>query len=527
MINLLYKDLKLLLVHQGSTSKKVVNAVFYTLFIGLFIFIEVFVFSQMLDKFKPFEGAPLAFISLFLMILSVLFLFNDISLCYKLFFNDKDQQILANKPISDFEMVFSKLILIFVVNLGMFLIFVYPILVSYGIQIGRTPTYYWAVLFYPTISFFFEAGVALFVTYPYFLVRKFLDVHPILRIVVVLVLLALFSVGYLYVLNLFVSLVSGGLSNSFFSEANIQLLRNMRRFEIPSTFLVSLFLERGYRSLIFLICGGLGIFLVGLIVFLIAYRHAKLFRLNYAKGVNHRYKQVSPMKALIKKESILLFRGSSFVSSFVGILAVSPAVLFFVLKALNSAFSSSLFAYMTLMFPNVMFYFDLLIVMLFVHSINAGASSYLTDEKRGLVIMRTIPVSYSKQLYLKMLIPYLCSFFFLGVSMIVAGALNVLAPLDALLVFIVSAVSLFCYDLINLIDETKRAGKGMKLLSVLTCYLLPLLMFLASLLTSYFQMYRYLMYFVDLGVLLIVVIPTFFYSRGKIANWFMDSERMG
>jgi ABC-type transport system involved in multi-copper enzyme maturation permease subunit len=85
---------------------------------------------------------------LFLFIIAVLMMVLDILQANKLFFNKQDIDQLIKRPISNAQIVWSKLAFLFVTHYFMTALLVFPIMISYGQIIGKPAIFYYQGLFY-------------------------------------------------------------------------------------------------------------------------------------------------------------------------------------------------------------------------------------------------------------------------------------------------------------------------------------------------------------------------------------------
>ena len=121
MLNLLVKDFKLMYSREKKLSKRILSTLITIIFIGCFIAIETFFFIAILNKITNYNQAPLAFMTLFLFIISIILMITNIFQAMKLFFNKKDIEQLSNYPVTNGQIIFSKLIFLFSGNAHFFL----------------------------------------------------------------------------------------------------------------------------------------------------------------------------------------------------------------------------------------------------------------------------------------------------------------------------------------------------------------------------------------------------------------------
>ena len=147
MINLIVKDFKVLFANKNSVKKNIVSAFLSTLALACLLAIEVFVFTMLLKKFQEYDKATLPFLTLFLFIIAVLMTILDILQANKLFFNKQDIDQLIKRPISNAQIVWSKLVFLFVTHYFMTALLVFPIIISYGQIVGKPAIFYYQALF--------------------------------------------------------------------------------------------------------------------------------------------------------------------------------------------------------------------------------------------------------------------------------------------------------------------------------------------------------------------------------------------
>ena len=149
MLNLIAKDFKLMFSGHGGAKKKLLSMVTALLMAAFAVGVEWFLFSTILGKIQNFGGATEPFLTLFLSIISCLMIIMNTIRAKKLFFDPKDIEQLIRRPVSNAQIVVSKLIFLFATHYFMTLILVYPIVIAYGKMIGKTMMFYYSGIFYP------------------------------------------------------------------------------------------------------------------------------------------------------------------------------------------------------------------------------------------------------------------------------------------------------------------------------------------------------------------------------------------
>ena len=527
MLTLLAKDFKLMFGNEKGLLKKFLSILFSIFFIGCFVGIEVFLFTTILNKIGNFHQAPGAFISLFLFIISVIVTISSLFNAYKLFFNEKDIEQLSVHPVSNSSIILSKLIFLFISHYATCFIFVYPLIIAYGQIHPMNIKFYYIGLFYPVLSFLFEAGIVLLLVYPFWFIKEWLKKHLTVKFIVNLVTLVIGCFLYSEVLSLFIEIVAGNNVNSLFTTESISVIVNLKRYLIPTSFLTDLVFARSSKMLLPYLGIAFGFFIFGLsiVIFLFNYvRNVSIAKNN--KIVEPKFKEKKIWQALVKKEYILLAKNADYTFSFTGLLIVQPFLAFLVIKALNTIFTSGVFSYYISMVPNFVPLMDMLILMLFSAIISQGANSYIQMEKRTIKIMKTIPVSYTLQLFIKVSIPYILSFVSLFITLLVLLIGGAISFLTFICGIILVGLFLLLFDIISLKEELsiRNHVPRSSTKSNLYSYLFPLGFFIVTALLSYIGLSLFVAYVMGLVLVLAVGIPYSLKLKKNMANLFMELD---
>lgn len=488
MLNLLLKDFKLMLGSKQSLSQRIISAFFAALFFGAVIVVEVFLFRTILNTIGNIKGATSAFLTVFLCVTTVIITVSDLFNAKRLFFDDKDIEQLSPRPVTNGQIILSKMLFLFLIHYFTSILFEYPVLFAYGEMIGKPPLYFFTALFYPVATFLFEAGIALLLVYPLWLLSNLLKKHFLVKLIVSFAVIVALSFAYSYVLDVFIKLVSKNGLILLFSKDSIAKMIDFKKYAFPVNFLTDIFVNKSARAFFPFIFISAGIFGMGVAVAVFAFNYVRNVRVyGTIKSKKHAYKPVSVTKALIKKEITLICKNSDYVFSFTGLLVVQPLLLTFVIRSMNAALSAGSIQYFAALVPGLVSYVDILFVMLFTVVINQGANSYVTMEEKTVKNMKTIPVPFSKQLFIKVAIPFtmsLISLFASSLTLILTAAVTVKTGIFA---FAVSVLLLFIFDVVSLWEELNiRHGKPRStFVSSVISYLLPVCYAVVAILLSY------------------------------------------
>ena len=525
MLNLLAKDFKLLFGKNTNTTKRILSTLFTLLFVGAFVAIEVFLYTMILSKIETTKNASSAFTCLFLFVISVIVIVSSLVSANKLFFNEKDIEQLSVHPVYEIQIIFSKLIFLFITHYALCFVTTFPLFVSYGVIYDKSMMFYYLGVFYPALTFFFEVGIALIFVYPFWLLKNYLNKHIIVRFIVIGVLLFLLCFAYTKVLNVFVEIIVGGSFNSILGQ--VPKLVNLQKFMFPTNFITYAMFDNVKRYFFPFIAIGLGVFMMGCAIAVIAFNYVR--NISISRNFKHKereLKQTGVVRALIKKELKMLTKNSGYSFSFLGLLLVQPLLAYLVIKALNTIFTTGVFAYYITVVPNFLPLLDVLMLMFFSVIISQGANQYIQMEKNTIKVMKTIPVKFKTQLSIKVLIPFVLSFasFFITISILfITRTINFLTFIFGILLV---TMLLVIYDIVSLKEELSIRNHKPRstFMSNMFAYLIPVLYFGVTAILSFFSLSLLIAFLIGLGVLVIILVPYLIYIKRNLNSLFMDLD---
>ncbi len=528
MLALLQKDFKLIFAGGKVGNWRAVSYALNVLLVAMFITVETFVVSGVLGKLRSYDRAPLAFLSIALFIVSVLMTVICLVQAKKLFFNDKDMSNLTMMPIRNAQIILSKLFFLFLFQYVMGILFTYPIIASYASIFNRSRKLFYLGLFYPLLSFPFECGIALILMYPYKMIGDFLKKHPLIQFIVAGIFV--FGLCWLYsrVLDIFVSLVAGGNFNSILSADTLNAMINARKFMIPTTWLVEIFFENITRTILIQLCISVGVLLLGIALCVITFNYLRNMRFGYRAGrvKSGKFKPLSPVKMLFKKEFTILFKDSGNLFSFTGLLVVQPFLVYLIISSLNTIFSSGVFSYYVALLPTFLPIIDILLAILAGLIIAQGANSYIANESKNIRLIKIIPVDVFTQLTIKMALPLAFVLASELVTYIVLFAFGCMSISTAIFGFVLTLLIQTIFSLISMYEELriKHDSPRSYFLSSTFSYLIPILYSAAMIVASYFGINVYVAYIIGLAVIIASGIPFVVRLKSRMVNLFGKLE---
>lgn len=527
MLNLLAKDFKLIFGKGTSLSKRIISGLITILFVGAFVGIEVFLYTRILtnEQIKSTPNAIMALTSLFLFVISIIIIVSDLVSANKLFFNEKDIEQLSIHPVDEISIIFSKLIFLFFTHFALSFITSFPLFVSYGIIYKKTMMFYYLGVFYPILTFFFEVGVALLFVYPFWLLKKYLNKNIIVRFIVIAVVLFALCFVYTAVLNIFIEIIIGGSFNRIL--VYVPDLVRFQKFEFPTNFIVQAMFNGSKRYFFPYIAIGIGVFMLGCTVAIFAFNYVR--NISLSKNNKQRVKPLkksSVVMALIKKEFKMLTKNTEYSFSFLGLLVVQPLLAYLVINALNTIFTTGIFAYYISIVPNFLPLLDVLLLMFFTVSVNQGACQYIQMEKRTIKVMKTIPVNYKIQLLIKVGIPFVLSFVSFLITLLVLLISGVISFVTFIFAFLLVTILLATYEIVSLKEELSIRNRKPRstFMSNLYSYALPFIYFGVTAVLSFYSVPLIVVFLIGFVVLIGILIPNIIYMNKNMNSLFMDLD---
>lgn len=532
MLALLSKDFKLVFASGKVGKWRILTYVINVLLVAFFVTIETFIVQRVLSILdRANKQAPLAVLSIALFFVSILMMFVCLTQAKKLFFNESDTLNLSNLPVSNSQIIASKLIFLFILQYVAGLLFTYPIIATYAAMFNRGRQIYYLALFYPALAFPFECGVALLLVYPYKLLGDFLKKHSIVQFVVAVA--VIFGLCWLYsrVLNIFVTLVASNDFNYLMNADSIAAMVNARRFMLHVNWLVQLFFEDIYNRIGLLLFVSLGVFIIGVTLCVVSFNYLRSIRFNSrAKVKAPSFKVYSVKRALIKKEFMLLFKDSNNLFSFTGLLVVQPFLVYLIISSINTIFTTGIFAYYVAMLSTFLPVIDMLLVILTSLIICQGANSYISDEGKNIRLIKMVPVSVFTQLAIKVMLPLtlvaistVVTYAVLGVFAFNFGANTWwVALLGCLITLIIQVI----FSVISMYEELKiRQNRSRSyFLSSTFSYAIPIVYAAAMIVASYFGLQLFAAFAIGLALVVASGLPWVINFKRRVLRLFNELE---
>ncbi|MEG1528246.1 MAG: hypothetical protein RR248_01425 [Clostridia bacterium] len=317
---------------------------------------------------------------------SVLFLSADNNICMAL-------------PISNKQVVISKFIVLFVNQCLANTVILLPLCISYGVITSANTLFYFGIILLIVFFSLFTLSVDMLLSRLFIKIRLFFAKHRILYIASTLICLGALFFVYVKILYLFNDILLDSGLKYLFTYENGQLLTTLSKFFIPFNLLVNIILGQKLLSLFALLAIPALTFLGGYYVYKI-YSKTLLTTQTTAQTKENLNVTVPANKSvtltLMKKELGAIFSSNGSTSYIINVFSL-PILICSTAKVINTIISTlfgSLFA------P----YFTLAIFLLYITLASSSAGSCLSREKKAIQNLKTMPISYIKQINIKLLV---------------------------------------------------------------------------------------------------------------------------
>lgn len=534
LIELMYKEFKNELnITSENKVIKFFSILFKLIFIGLFITLEVFIFLSLDKKITKYSGfGSYDFLIFFLFIMLIIGIFSSLIKARKVLFNKLDSTILFTLPISNSTLVFSKIIFIYIKSVLLNLVISTPLLISYGSTRGFMPYYYIFSVLYPFIISLFIIGVTLILLVPYEYLYKLIKLNDYVQFILASLLAISLCFIYKYVLELFLNALNGSSIGGVFSKKFINLLHDNVKYLYPINNIFDSYIKSINRlsNTCFFIGGSIVIFVIGWNITTYYYNKLNKNELNFSRlNLHNKEKEIkvlSPFKALIKKELVLLFKDSTNIFSYTALLIMAPFLSFVVISSLNEIMYKSLKGFI-IYFPELINSLNICLILLFSGVINASASLSISREEKAKQIIKYIPISPIKQIFIKILIPFILSSASLLISDIILVSFKVISFTSFITSLIIGLLLILFTNIFgvysDMYDLSNNKIKIKSLVNIINISY-PFILFIIEFLLSYFKLNKYLINVIIILLSIILIIPLFIKIRSRIKKAFYKME---
>ena len=502
---------------------KVLEALLKAIGVGLFIALEVFIYISLNEQVNEYStNGSFDFLVLVIFITMLISIIFTTLKARKVLFNKDDFNILSTLPISNSEILLSKIAYLYLYQVIINLCITSPILIAYFALKVSVPTLYVFSLFFSIIISLFGIGISLIFSIVFEYIYKFIKLFNLVQFILAVIFVVLLCFLYQVVLDIFLTGLSNTEGTGMFSSALIDGVHRLVLYLIPVYTILNPLIN--LNNVLSGVCLTLGFIilslLLGFIVASLSYNFVRL-KMNddfYIKKKSNKEIMMLPkFKALLKKEFILLFKDSSNIFSYTALLIMTPFLSFVVITSLNQIIYQNL-AIFSIYFPELINGLNILLILLFSAVINASASSSISRENKAVQIVKYLPIDPYKQVLAKLIPPIVLSTLSLLVTNVVLIATNnidykvflVSTFIDILLIIFTSIFGLYA----DMYDKGKHQHK-ISYINTIVSIGFPLLILVIHFALSFSRASGYGIYLLESILAIALIVPLFINFKKK------------
>ncbi len=371
----------------GSIVSALISLVFLALFVYLFVaFQSKFVALNLQNEI----------LVLFIAVAITAQIIFSVPKCGQVLYGGDDAKVILPLPISNVTMLAAKLTALWIKELINSLFFMAPVCIAFGIMSGMGVLYYICTALAVAVASLFVVSFAAIIA-PFFIkVKNFMLKRPIAVLIVSLAFLLLLFFAYSKLLGVVSDMLLGNRMKFIFNKSVADVLRRIAGYTLYADWLGN-FLAFGKVLYFLLAIIVTAAFAVGAYFvsshFYLAYLKAHTSRSTKgAKEGENRVRSVT--NSLIYKEFTEIFRNPSYLFSYFSVLITLPLFCYLTIGILNELVDK-------LLGGNFIVPFAILILVMYSCVCNTCAGDVISREENRIMIVKTIPVPYKKQVGVK------------------------------------------------------------------------------------------------------------------------------
>ena len=519
-------------LNKKGIISKIVSLFSSLVLLALFITLEVLLYINVFDKLNVYTSLN---DSLFIVISFILFMFgvfSAVAFLYSTFFkNAKEKIILGTSPASPYDIILAKSISVYFKLLVYIFSTIFALSIAYGLKSEVDFLFYVLMFFASLVLAFLCETIGTILLIPFNEIKKFINRFKIFSFILMIIVLIGLALLYGAFLNLFVNLIRNDDIGSLFTTDRVELLKNISTYLYPIFNCID-FAKCNEMNVHFTIVLAIMIF-----TFVIAMFAFKKYLSSYYSGAidkkvsknksTYSIKLTSINGALIRKELSLALSNNDGIFSYISLIILEPFVVFSVISAVNLIFSTGNLNYISTLFPSIFLTVDVLLILLFLSVINTTSSISLIKEKNTLLVMKTIPVSYFKQLLFKAMVPSIISSCSYLLTLVLLVSFGEVTWIDFLFLIVVGLLSIVLLNTFNLFNDLKSKSAS-SFLSMLISYVFPVVAVVLGAVLSLLvdgTILETSIFFVSIIALEIIVLLCFIVKiKSRVTNLFIRYE---
>lgn len=370
----------------GAIVSVLISALFLTLFVFLFVRLQREFFSLNLEN---------EILILFIAVAIIAQVVFIIPRAGNVLYGGADAKVVLPLPISNVIMLAAKLSALWVKEIVNSCFFLLPLLLAYGIMMSAGAAYYIGMVFAIALASLFTVSIAALLAPLFIKIKAFITRFPLPILgVSVVFFIAVFAL-YSRLLGIISDMLIGNRLRFIFNTKVAAGIRKVSNFMLYSKQLADMLLGNIWCIILVpVVTAGLA---VG------AYFLSSHFYLTFLKSNSSRKSRPAkerPNKirsetgTLIAKEFIEIFMNPALLFSYLSVVLTLPMLCYVTLGAMDGLIAN-------LLGGDFLLPFAILILMMFSCVCNTSAGDVISREENRIMIVKTIPVPYRKQIWVK------------------------------------------------------------------------------------------------------------------------------
>ena len=518
-------------VTSKSKVANILSLLLKVIFIGCFIALECYIFFSLDKKIEKYsEYGTFDFLVLFLFAMMIVSIISSTVRARKTLFNHLDNNVLLPLPISTGELIFSKILYIYLKEVVTHFIVSTPILIVFGSTRMYIPYFYVFSILYPLLISLFSVGLALFFVVLYQFIYQLIKLSDIVQFILASILVIGLCFIYQVVLNLFLNALGDSMIGGVFDKNFIDSLHNSLYYLVPIYYLFNSVINgTNILSNVCILLGSIIISLsLGVTISSVAYIKLSKNEIDlFVKKENQKeIKMISQFRILLKKEFDIIFKDSGNIFSYTSLLIMAPFLTYVVISSLNTVLYQSLTQFLVY-FPELINVININLIILFSSVINSSASLSMSREGRCVQIVKYIPISPFKQILAKLIIPTSLSIFSLLITIIMIGSSGVASPLAtcmSLLMGILLIVSNNIYAIYIDMHDLSDSNNKLLFINELISIGFPVLILAFNFLMIFFGVPSYGMYLSSITLYIVLFVSSIIKMKSRSTKLFKRME---
>ncbi|MDY5439586.1 MAG: hypothetical protein SPG06_02285 [Eubacteriales bacterium] len=422
----------------------ILKILIFTGFVGVFVsvfyrFSDVYL-NVKIYGVKDYGQRAYEMLTILYGVIFVIMIVSGVFQIDKSLFKGDENLLYSAMPIPDISLYFSRIISVYIKQLVVCVAFVFTVNVTYGIKLNQPIGYYFASLLVTFILPFLSISVASFIVLPLKKILLFFRERFTLSFVALNILVAIFVVGYCFLLRGVEQVLVGEDIRYFFDERRMTSIINFVTHAYPVCWLAGMTLGKDFLiNLVASLGLTVGCILISMVATRLLFNSAMQKRtdsVNFNRKHIGLKNQKSPAFALLKKELLIIFRTPDYAFSYLSVALVMPLIIFFSVSLTSDMVTS-------LVGVNTSLELSLILTVLFVSLTNTFCATGINRDREMFYSIKAMPISGRKVMFVKVVSAMLIALLSNVANSIVLGATGYLDVGGAFLVLFVGVAIAF------------------------------------------------------------------------------------